>query len=67
MSSLPDTDRSTDGLIEYLEPDQLVAETDRPVARAQLSSTASAALWVLRLFAVVVGLMVIYTFIAHLH
>jgi hypothetical protein len=49
-------------LVMYLEPDQLVAETSRPVARAELSSRTIAALWALRVFVVLVSLMVIYTF-----
>ena len=54
-------------LIEHLERDQLVAETLRPVAPAQLSRRVLAGLWALRVFAVLVSAMVIYTFIARLH
>jgi len=54
-------------LIEHLERDQLVAETFRPVPRAQLRRGTTIALWALRVFAVIVGLMVIYAFIAQLH
>jgi hypothetical protein len=54
-------------LIMHLERDQFVAETSRPVVRAQLSRGARIALWGLRVFAVVVSLMVIYTFIDTLH
>jgi len=54
-------------LIEHLERDQLVAETFRPVPRAQLRRHTTIALWALRVFAVIVGLMVIYAFIAELH
>ena len=50
----------------YLEPDQLVADTDRPVPRAQLSPRASAALWVLRIFTILVGATVIYVFFSQL-
>jgi hypothetical protein len=53
-------------LIAYLESDQLVAERSRPVARAPLSRRASAALWALRVFVIVVSLMVIYTFVSQL-
>jgi hypothetical protein len=53
-------------LIMDLERDQFVAETSRPVARAPLSARASAGLWALRVFVVLVSLMVIYTFIAQL-
>ena len=51
----------------YLERDQLVAETSRPVPRAALSARAAAGLWALRVFVVLVSLMVIYTFIDQLH
>jgi len=44
-----------------------VAETFRPVPRAQLRRHTTIALWALRVFAVIVGLMVIYAFIAELH
>ena len=59
-------ERFEDDLIMHLERDQFVAETSRPVARAPLSPRATAALWALRLFAVVVSLMVVYTFIHQL-
>ena len=51
----------------HLEPDQFVAETSRPVPRAQLRRGAIVALWALRVFAIAVSLMVIYTFIDQLH
>lgn len=54
-------------LIMHLERDQLVAETARPVAPAQLGRRALAGLWALRLFAILVSAMVVYTFIARLH
>ena len=54
-------------LIMHLEPDQLVAETFRPVAPAVLGRNALIGLWALRVFAVVLSLMVTYTFIAGLH
>ena len=53
---------SPDELIMHLERDQFVAETSKPVARAELSSRTIAALWALRVFVVLVSLMVIYTF-----
>jgi len=64
-----DTDRQDpeEEMIDHLERDQLVAETFRPVAPAHMSTNAVAALWSLRVFAVIVSLMVIYTFIADLH
>lgn len=58
--------RPEDELIMHLERDQLVAETSLPLPRARLSSRATAALWTLRVFVVVVGAMVIYTFIDQL-
>lgn len=53
-------------LILFLERDQLVADTSKPVPRAHLSPRVNAALWSLRIFSVVVGAMVIYTFIQQL-
>lgn len=53
-------------LIAFLERDQLVADTSRPVAPADLSPTARMALWALRVFVVVVSFLVIYTFIHQL-
>jgi len=55
-----------DELIMFLERDQLVADTSQPVARAQLSPRANAALWGLRVFVLVVSFMVIYTFVQQL-
>jgi hypothetical protein len=60
-------ERFEDELIMHLERDQFVAETSRPVPRAELSARAQAGLWALRVFVVLVGLMVIYTFIDQLH
>jgi len=60
-------ERFEDELIMHLERDQFVAETARPVAHAVLSRGATAALWALRVFVVLVSLMVIYTFIDQLH
>ena len=56
-----------DELIMHLERDQFVTETSRPVPRASLSARATRALWALRVFVVLVGLMVIYTFFHQLH
>ncbi|MBV8994872.1 MAG: hypothetical protein JO287_14530 [Pseudonocardiales bacterium] len=53
-------------LLGFLEPDQLVARTQHPVPRAALSRRASAALWILRIFAIIVSAMVIYTFFSQL-
>jgi len=60
-------ERLEDELIMHLERDQFVAETSRPVPRAPLSARASAGLWALRVFVVLVGAMVIYTFVEQLH
>jgi hypothetical protein len=59
-------ERFEDELIMNLERDQFVAETSRPVPRAELSARVTAGLWVLRVFVVLVSLMVIYTFIDQL-
>jgi hypothetical protein len=53
-------------LPNYLEADQLAAETSRPVPRAALSSRVSAGLWALRVFVVVMSAMVIYVFVSQL-
>ena len=50
----------------HLELDQFVARTSRPVSRLPLGPRARAALWALRIAAVVLGLMVIYTFVYQL-
>lgn len=55
------------GLVMFLEPDQLTADTSVPVERALLGRRTRIALWVLRVAVVLVGAMVIYTFAAHLH
>jgi hypothetical protein len=60
-------ERLEDELIMHLERDQFVAETSRPVPRARLSVRATAGLWALRVFVVLVSLMVIYTFVEQLH
>jgi hypothetical protein len=60
-------ERFEDELIMHLERDQFVAETSRPVPRAALSARATAGLWALRVFVVLVGLMVVYTFFYQLH
>jgi hypothetical protein len=60
-------ERFEDELIMHLERDQFVAETSRPVPPATLGARATAGLWALRVFVVLVGLMVIYTFVVQLH
>jgi hypothetical protein len=49
-----------------LERDQLVAETSRPLPPAAVGPRALAGLWALRVFVVLLGAMVIYTFVAQL-
>jgi hypothetical protein len=53
-------------MVGSLERDQLVSDRSRPVSRAALSGRARAALWGLRVFVLIVGTMVIYTFFAQL-
>jgi hypothetical protein len=60
-NDLPDED-----LVMFLEPDQLVVDKRRRVPRARLSRRATAGLWALRVFVLVVSAMVIYTFFARL-
>jgi len=60
-------ERFEDELIMHLERDQFVTETAKPVPRAVLSARATAGLWALRVFVVIVSAMVIYTFIEQLH
>ena len=55
-------ERFDDELVMNLERDQFVSETSRAVSRASLSARATAGLWALRVFVVLVSLMVIYTF-----
>ncbi len=54
-------------LVDYLERDQLVADKRRPVSRARLSPPQAAGLWALRVFSLVVGALVVYTFVAQLN
>ena len=60
-------ERLKDELIMHLERDQFVQETARPVPLAALSAHMKIGLWALRILVVIVGLMVIYTFIDQLH
>ncbi len=59
-------ERFEDELIMHLERDQFVDETSRPVPQAALGGRATAGLWALRVFVVLVSLMVIYSFIDQL-
>jgi hypothetical protein len=53
--------------IAFLEREQLVSDRSKPVSRAHLGRGAVLALWALRIFAMVVSFMVIYTFIVQLN
>jgi hypothetical protein len=70
-ATLPLEERRQDGraredLVMFLERDQLVHDAARAVPRAHLSAAATAGLWALRVFVIVVSAMVIYTFIAQI-
>lgn len=54
------------GLVMFLEPDQLSAGTSVPLPRARLGARTTLALWALRIFVLVVGAMVVYTFASQL-
>jgi hypothetical protein len=53
-------------LVDFLETDQLVIGTSQPVALANLSSTARAALWALRIFTLLVAGAVVFAFVVAL-
>jgi hypothetical protein len=53
-------------LPNYLEADQLAAETSRPVPRAILGQRTTLGLWALRVFVVAMSAMVIYVFVSQL-
>ena len=59
-------DEQYDELVMFLERDQLVRDKSLPVPRASLRPRATVGLWALRLFGVIVGAMVIYTFFSQL-
>jgi len=50
----------------FLEPDQLVVNTARPLPRTTLTARANAALWGLRVLVCVLGAMVVYAFVSQL-
>lgn len=62
----PPNDEQYEELVMFLERDQLVSDKRLPVPRARLSPRATAGLWALRIFAFIVGAMVIYTFFSQL-
>jgi len=55
------------GVREALEPDQLVAARREPYGRRQLSRGALAAMWGLRVYAILMVLVVIYSVIQAIH
>jgi hypothetical protein len=59
-------ERLEDELAARLDREQFLAEASRALPRIALSKRAAIALWGLRVFVVLVGLMVIYTFIDQL-
>jgi hypothetical protein len=65
-STLGAKEQADQELVMFLERDQLDADTTVPVPRALLSRRADAGLWALRVFVILVGIMVIYTFAANL-
>jgi hypothetical protein len=60
------TESEQQDLVMFLERDQLVIDTTRPVARRALTRRMGRSLWALRVFVVVVSAMVIYTFVSQL-
>jgi hypothetical protein len=71
IDTTPQASRHLRGDLEdplmFLEQEQFVSDRSVPVLPAHLSSRAKAALWLLRVFALTVSAMVIYTFVAQLH
>jgi hypothetical protein len=61
----PMSDEAGD-LIQFLERDQLTTGRSRPLPPARLGARAQIALWALRIFALVVGVLVVYTFVVTL-
>jgi hypothetical protein len=59
--------QSAEELIMHLERDQFVVATSQPVPLAKLGARVRALLWTLRIFVVLVGIMVLYTFVDRLH
>jgi len=60
------TQAEQEELVMFLERDQFVGDTSRPVRRMALTPRMTIALWALRVFVVVVSAMVIYTFVSQL-
>jgi hypothetical protein len=53
-------------MVMFLERDQLMSDRRRPLPPAEIGPRAHVALWTLRIFVLIVGLMVIFTFCAQL-
>jgi hypothetical protein len=53
-------------MVMFLERDQLMSDRRRPLPPAEIGPRAHAALWTLRIFVLIIGLMVIFTFCAKL-
>jgi hypothetical protein len=62
----PPEDDEDEEMVMFLERDQLVADRRQPLPPANIGRGAEAALWALRIFVLIVGLMVIFTFCAQL-
>jgi hypothetical protein len=60
------TDDYEEEMVMALERDQLSSDRRRPLPPAHLGARGEAGLWALRIFVLIVGLMVIYTFCAQL-
>jgi hypothetical protein len=56
-----------DELVHGLEPDQVVAVASQSLPRYRLTPIANLALWLLRIFVLLITLTVVYTFIVNLH
>lgn len=52
-----------DELIHALEPDQIVVVASRQLPRYQLTGAGNVALWLLRIFVLLITALVVYTFI----
>jgi hypothetical protein len=57
-------DEREEELVMFLERDQLSADRHQPLPPAAVGRRAHLALWTLRIFVLIVGAMVIYTFCA---
>jgi hypothetical protein len=66
IRTLREQQQAEEELLMVLAHDQRAIGTERPVPRKELSRRASAALWALRIFAIVVGVMVLYAFFSQL-